>query len=173
MERAGDLNSPPRIARTIPFAWHPPLEVALGGLLAVVPLLSATSGALLTMSPAGLVVTMLFGGVLLTVALGGRRERDDGDPASHTIAHVLRVALLAAALLFLLAGDRSTGAFFGAIGLLHALLTYATRYTTARKQPFIRRRHRWRQAARAAPRPAREIRPIAMACAATATVIWG
>lgn len=136
MERAGAVNSPSRIARTVPFAWRLPLEVALGGVLAVVSLLSATSGALLTMSPAGPVVTMLFGGVLLTVDLGGRREREDRDPASHTIAdHLLRVALLAAALLFLLAGDRSTGAFFGAIGLLHALFTYATRYTTARKQP--------------------------------------
>ena len=59
--------------RRLPLAIHRPLEMGLGAVLAIIPLIGATTGAV-QMPTIGVILAILMGGVLMTPGLAGRRK---------------------------------------------------------------------------------------------------
>lgn len=122
-------RSEPSTRQSVPLDIHRPIEMLLGGVLAIVPLLGSTTG-LIAMPAYGVIVSMAAGLALLTFGLAGRREQEGVSVAAHRLGdRLVVIGLLITSALALLSGDIATGAFVGLIGIAHGGLSLTTRYT--------------------------------------------
>ena len=114
--------------RTIPLSLHRPIELVFGGILAILPLLAITTGAI-ALPTAAVLVSMVLGAALLTMALAGRREEEGVDASTHRLVDLLVAGvLLAAGAIFSLVSGLGIGLFFLLMGFAHGLLTLTTSY---------------------------------------------
>jgi hypothetical protein len=115
--------------RKLPLAVHRPLEMGLGAVLAIVPLIGATTGAV-QMPTIGVILAILMGAILMTLGLAGRREGEGVSIGAHRMADRVVVAvLIVAGILFIFTGALASGLFLALIGLAHGVLSLGTRYT--------------------------------------------
>jgi len=115
--------------RKLALALHHPLEMGLGAVLAIVPLIGATTGAV-QMPTVGVILAIAVGGVLMTLGLAGRREGEGVSVGAHQMGDRIVIAiLLIAGLLFIFTGALASGLFLALIGLAQGVLSLGTRYT--------------------------------------------
>ena len=125
-----DTGAAPRAQpdRKLPLALHRPLEMGLGVILAVVPLVGATTG-VVQMPTIGVVLCILVGAGLMTLGLAGRREQEGVSASAHRVADFIVVGILVVAgLLFIFALTLPTGLFLLRFGIAHGVLSLGTRY---------------------------------------------
>lgn len=119
----------PPARQSVPLDIHRPIELLLGAVLAIIPLLGSTTG-LIAMPAYGVIVSMAAGLALLTFGLAGRREQEGVSVAAHRLGdRLVVIGLLITSALALLSGDIATGVFLGLIGIGHGVLSLTTRYT--------------------------------------------
>ena len=119
----------PQPDRKLPLALHRPLEMGLGVILAVVPLIGATTG-VVQMPTIGVVLCLVVGAGLMTLGLAGRREQEGMSASAHRVADFIVVGILTVAgLLFIFALNLPTGLFLLLFGIAHGVLSLGTRYT--------------------------------------------
>lgn len=125
---SGDA-SPAQQDRKLALAVHRPLEMGLGAVLAIIPLMGATTGAV-QMPTIGVILAILMGAVLMTLGLAGGRENEAVSVSSHRMADRIIVAvLIVAGVLFIFSGALASGLFFALIGLAQGVLSLGTRYS--------------------------------------------
>jgi hypothetical protein len=128
-EPAGGAAPRAQQDRKLPLAIHRPLEMGLGAVLAIIPLIGATTGAV-HMPTIGVILAILVGAGLMTLGLAGRREGEGVSVGAHLMADRVVVAvLIVAGLLFIFTGALASGLFLALIGLAHGVLSLGTRYS--------------------------------------------
>lgn len=115
----------------LPFDIHRAIEAAIGIALVLLPFIFsfARSNPIVDFSPAAVLVAGAIGAVAATLGfIGGRQGRSAPIRLHSTLDVVLTVALIAAALLFALRGERPAVILFASAGLAYALLSVTTSY---------------------------------------------
>jgi hypothetical protein len=112
------------------FDSHRALEAGLGIVLMVLPFLLAVPGDTADFSTAAIVVAGVAGLLLATIGFAGRRTGDAVPASTHAQLDRLMIAtMLAAALVFAIAGEGEAVVLLALAALAQTLLMLSTRYS--------------------------------------------
>jgi hypothetical protein len=118
------------ILRGMSFDSHRALEAGLGIVLLVLPFLLAVPGDAADFSTAAIVVAGVIGLLLATIGFAGRRAGEAVPVSTHAQLDRLMIAtMLAAALVFAIAGEGEAVLLLAIASLLQTVLMLSTRYT--------------------------------------------